>query len=196
MGGMRMNSKDFAILKKQFDKAQELRNFEKMLKENPMQEAELQNLVLGSELENDTKQRIWAGRDKLRKAGLMVDTIPETFEAFSERAESDKKYPIRASELKQATNEQFDTIKSVKFAVYDDLKGSQYVTHYNYKDASGFPRTTGKGISVRHLDSNDPEQIANASKFYGQTQTRLTKIVEDINVRSNEFEAYMPKKED
>ncbi len=138
-----MDSKSFSLFKKQFDKAQEIREFKKMLKENPIQEHELQQLILGSDLEQDVKMQIWKQKDVLKKDGLVIDTIPPTFEQFSESAEKEGLYPIRASELKQASQGQFNVIKQVKFALFDDVGGNNYVNHYRYKDTRGFPQKTG-----------------------------------------------------
>ena len=86
----------------------ELKNREKVkeLKENPLEESEIRDIIVKSDLDNKIKHEYLAEIKHLKKAGLGKDDYVPTFEEFSKDAESQGKYPIKTSTFKQMTPEQ------------------------------------------------------------------------------------------
>ena len=171
----------------------ELKNREKVkeLQENPLEESEIRDIIVKSDLENKVKHQYLAEIGNLKKAGLGKDDYVPTFEEFSKDAESQGKYPIKTSTFKQMTPEQQRQFTTKKPAFYPDMKQDDKVVHYQYKDTAGYQQKTGDGIGVIHHNTQNAEVIQKASKQYGEAQTEIKKILADIEVRGDVFTDYM-----
>ena len=171
----------------------ELKNREKVkeLQENPLEESDIRDILVKSDLDSKLKHQYLAEIPNLKKAGLGKDDYVPTFEEFSKDAESQGRYPIKTSIFKQMTPEQQKQFTLKKPAFYPDMKTEEKVVHYRYKDSSGYEQTTGEGIGVIHHNSQNAEVITQASKNYGKAQKKIKQILEDIEARGDNFENYM-----
>ena len=174
----------------------ELKNREKVkeLQENPLEESEIRDIIVKSDLDSKVKHEYLAEIKNLKKAGLGKDDYVPTFEEFSKAAESQGKYPIKTSTFKQMTPEQQRQFTLKKPAFYPDMKQDDKVVHYQYKDTAGYQQKTGDGIGVIHHNTQNAEVIQKASKQYGEAQTEIKKILADIDVRGDNFTDYMKEK--
>ena len=98
--------------------------------------------------------------------------------------------PIKKSIMKQMSPDEFQQFSTKKFAQYYDLNGGEKVQHYRYRTKSGLIQETGKGISVRHIDSQDSETISNAQKNYAEAKNEIGKVLEEISVNSNKYQDF------
>jgi hypothetical protein len=187
-----MDTKTLLMFIKKYNEAKAINEFKEDLKKNPLQESQLQQLILGSDLDQNDKMAIWGEKDNLKKEGLIIDTIPQTFEEFSKLAEANGKYPIKASVYKQANQEQAKVLHQVELARFPDMNLQQPVSHYQYRDSRGFPQKTGEGIGVRYFDSNDENLVNQSIQKYEKAQKNLSRIVEDIKVNGSQYNQYMP----
>lgn len=133
-----MNVKQFATLKNSFDRRKELKEFEQYLKDNPLQESEYRDLIEDTNMDMKQKVDYLNQIQKLRKAKLIIDDIPETWEDFSSRMEENGIVPIKASVMKQMNNDEFTQLTSKRFQQYDDMGGTnKKVVHFEYRSKRG-----------------------------------------------------------
>ena len=174
----------------------ELENKKKVeqLKKNPLEESEIRDIILKSDLEQTDKHKYIQEINNLKEAGLGKDDYIPTFEEFSDKAEADGKYPIKTSIFKQMTPEQQKAFIKKTPAFYPDMDMQGKVIHYTYKDTAGIVQKTGDGVGVVHHNTQNAEVVQESAKKYGQAQTEIKKILADIDVRGDNFTDYMKDK--
>ena len=190
-----MNWKELATLKNSYDRRKELLEFQKMLKEKPLQEQEYRSLIKESNLEPQEKIKYYNHIKALRKSDMVIDDVKETYEDFTNKMEKEGLVPIKKSVMKQMSNDEFGKLTTKRIAVFDDLNGSEVMNHYRYRDKSGFIRTTGEGQSVKHIDTNDIDTIHQAQKTYQRAKNDIGKILEEIDVNGSKYQDFMKPKE-
>jgi hypothetical protein len=190
-----MDWKQLATLKNSYDRRKELLEFQKQLKENPLQEHEYISLIDDSNLDVKGKMEFRNHIKGLRKAEMIIDDIPEPYEDFIVRVEKEGRVPIKASVMKQMNNEEFSKFNTKRMALYDDLNGGQKVIHYKFKDRSGYIRETGTGISVLMQTTDDIETIKNAQRYYKTAKEEISKTLEEIEVNGDKYQNFMAERE-
>ena len=190
-----MNSKEFATLKRQYDRFHELKEFEKMLKEKPLQISEYRKLVEDMNLDSKEKTKYYNHLDNLKENKMIIDDIPESFEDFSVRAEQKGKVPIKSSVMKQMSQDEFSKLTTKAMALYDDLNGHQNVLHYKYRSRNGMVQETGNGISVKYLDTDDVETIRNAQRSHKEAKDIIGKTLSEIEVNGHKYQDFMKPKD-
>ena len=88
--------------------------------------------------------------------------------------------------------DEFQQFSAKKFVQYDDLNGGEKVQHYRYRTKSGLIQETGKGISVRHIDTQDVAAINTAQKSYAEAKEEIGKVLEEISVNGDKYQNYRP----
>ena len=191
-----MNVKQLATLKNAYDRRKELLEFEKHLKENPLQESEFRGLINESNLDlKDKTSYLHHGLRTLRENEMVIDDIPETFEDFSVRAEKQGKVPIKSSVMKQMNKDEFTKLTTKSMALYDDLNGRQHIQHFEYRGRNGIMVKTGDGISVNHTQTDDVETIKNAQRHYKEAKDIISKTLSEIEVNGDTYQNFMKPKD-
>lgn len=185
-----MNAKQLATLKNAYDRRKELLEFQKSLKENPMQESEYLALIDESNLNLQDKVKYREHIKTLRKNKMIIDDIPEAYKDFSKRVESDGFVPIKKSIMKQMTAKEFQKLTSKQIAIYDDINGAEKVIHYEYNG-----KKTGDGISVVHHKTNNPEVVKKAENSYKSARDVITKTLTEIDVNGSKYQDYRVDKD-
>ena len=187
-----MEWKQLATLKNSYEKRKELLEFQKYLKENPLQEQEYRDLIANSNLESKDKLEYYGHIKALKKNDMIIDDIPEAYPDFVARVEKEGYVPIKKSTMKQMSPDEFQQFSAKKFIQYDDLNGREKVQHYRFRNKNGMIEETGKGISVKHIDSQDVEAISNAQKHYAEAREEIGKVLEEISVNGDKYQNYRP----
>ena len=186
-----MNWKELATLKNAHAKRLELIEFQKQLKENPLQEHEYRSLIEESNLEPKDKINYYNHIKGLKKADMLIDDIPETFEDFSSRMEKNGIVPIKSSVMKQMSKDEFTQLTSKRFQPFDDTGGiKSHVTHYEYRSKRGLIEKTGEGISVRHIKTDNIDDINNAHKRYQSAKKEIGKTLAEIEINGHKYENF------
>ena len=182
-----MNTKQLMTLKRQFDRARELKEFQDNLKKNPLQESEFKALVNEMNIDSTEKLKYFNNMRLLRKNEMIIDDIPESYEDFSNRNEADGKVPIKASVMKQMNKDEFHKLTSKQIAIYDDLNGAKELTHYTYKGRNGLEHKTGDGISVRHTPTANAELVKESIKAHNRAKETISKTLTEIEVNGSKY---------
>ena len=186
-----MNWKELATIKNSYDKRKELIEFEKMLKEKPLQESEYRSLIDESNIPIKERIDYYNHIKALRREDMIIDDVPEPFEDFTARAEKQGKIAIKSSVMKQMSQDEFKKLTSKQFALYDDIHGADNVHHYRYRTKSGYVEKTGDGVSVKLIDTNDVQKINEATKSHQQAKETISKTLEEIAVNGNKYNDFM-----
>ena len=187
-----MNIKQLSTLKNAYDRKKELDGFLNKLKENPLQESEYRSLIDNSNLDPRERIQYYEGIKTLRKQEMIIDDIPEPYSDFVTRVEKEGFVPIKKSVMKQMSADEFQQFSAKRFLQYDDLNGRENVQHYRFRTKSGLIQETGKGISVKHIDSQDVEKISQAQKSYSAAKNEIGKVLEEISVNSDKYQDFRP----
>ena len=186
-----MNWKELATLKNAYDRRKELLEFQEKLKKEPLQVSEYKSLIEDLNLDTNNKISYLNHTKALRESNMVIDDIPETFEDFAARVEKKGKVPIRSSVMKQMDTKEFQQLTAKEFALFDDINGAEKVVHYKYRTKHGIIQETGKGISVRHIDTDDIDTIKKAHQIYKNVKEEIGKTLEEISVNSDKYNNYM-----
>ena len=169
------------------------------LKENPKQVTEYKNLVLNGGLDPKETATMMADIPKLKEKGYVIDDIKLTWDEH--KANTPKGHlPIKLSEYKQLSGDDFTLANSVKLCFYDDAGGhSAEVTHYsanNGLDVSCGYNNKPSGTKIVQIDSKNPDDVAKfnkAQKSYENTMKKWESRKKDIlDGRGSKYEEWFP----
>ena len=161
------------------------------LKDKPVTKSEYKQLMLDLDIEPKERVKFLNQTETLERNGCIIPDPVQSWGDFQKEAESKGLYPIKTSIYKQMSKEQAGSFHKKKFALFPDIKADSKVIHYEYKDTTGYPRKTGNGQGVRHLQTDDKKVVQEACKSYESAQSEIKKVLTDIEVRGNKFEDYL-----
>lgn len=180
-----MKLKELAILKDSYDRRKELLEFQEQLRKHPLEVSEYRSLIEQANLEPKDKLAYLDHIRELKEKKMLIDDIPESFEEFRSRHESQGIVPIKKSVMKQMNSEEFAQLTKKRIALYDDMNGQEKIVHYEFNG-----QKSGEGISVVHEKTNDKELALNAQRRYGKAKDTISKTLAEIEVNSGKYKDF------
>lgn len=174
-------------------KAEDRRKFKEQMKKNPKQEHEYVKELKGMGLDTKEYHKLYAELPELKKAGYVIDDIPEPFKDFQARMKEQGRYAVKTSTMKQMSEEEFSKANKKQMAFYPDMKADGKVQHYEYEMTDGKSYKTGAGIGVTYAKCYDKKIIEAQANQYNNAKKEISKILIDLDVNGGEYNDWMNK---